>query len=898
MKAPGWSPFAWLLFDLQRTITFGYLRQRWTRAALIVISIALGVAILVATRALSQNLNKATQSAANPLSGHFHLLVVNGQTGVPLSLVEEIRRAKNDPNGIPEIADAQPLVLGRVAIPELGKECSVLLLGLEPPPGSLLDGQPATDETGATVDVPSFGVQVLSTRPTGLQLVQLVANLRRPAFLHDDLAKKLDGKTGDFHVHLAGKEMAVTSLGTVKILDPKADPLEKDALFMDVKDAAALVYPDRKVNGSEARYVSQINIRLHSKDDAEKVRPRLQALVPTPCKVETVEANMESVHDITAGLELGFSLGGAGALVVGLFLVYNALSVSVAERRHDIGILRSVGATRGQVASLFVLEAAVLGLIGSLLALPIGYCLAWLGLGPMSRAMNDLFMAAEVPNIELGWPLMGLAVASGVLTTVLAALVPALQAAGEEPANAVRRVPMVIHFFYRVMQLSGSALLVGIGLAFVLFREYLPLRVGVFVGIVFILVGALVLTPLLAEIIGRFLQPAFRRVFGLVGRLAADNLARAPGRTGLVIAALAATGALMVETAGFINSTEHAVFTWLDDKIGAEPVTSGTTALPMDERVGDQLKSLPQVRTVLPVRTVGLEFRHRIVLLFAIDVDAFDDRPDDEGLPPFQHGLAQLLREKRELRKPGTALVSENFAALYHIAPGDRFTIDGLNEELELQCVGTIVDYSWNRGTIVVDRKWYCERFQDHQVNIFDVYLRPGSDRAAVQREMESRWYKSDLVAVISREDTLTILGKQLRQIYGMAYAQESVVGLVSLLGVISALFISVLQRRRELGLLRSIGATRAQVLSAVLAEAVLMGIIGAVLGFGIGLLLQWYLLDLALFDESGFTFPLRVPWAAAAMVMGLSVVLATVVGLWPAYYATRMRIAEAIQYE
>jgi putative ABC transport system permease protein len=894
MKTPDWSPTAWLLFDLQRTITLGYLRQRWTRAALIVISIALGVAILVATRALGQNLNKATQSAANPLAGHFHLLVVNGQTGVPLSLVEEIRIAQNAPDGIPEIADVQPMVQGRVGIPELGKECSVLLLGLER----------STGEAGANLDLASFGVQVEYTRPMNLELLRLLAT-RQPVFLREELAKKLDGKTSEFHVHLAGKERGVTNLGIVKILNAKDNPLEKDVLFMDVADAAALVYPDRKINESSATYVSQIYIRLHNKEDAERVRRRLQKIMPTPCKVETVEANMESVHDITAGLELGFSLGGAGALVVGLFLVYNALSVSVAERRHDIGILRSVGATRGQVASLFVLEAAVLGLIGSLLALPVGYCLAWLGLGPMSRAMNDLFIAAEVPNIELGWPLMGSAVASGVLTTVLAALVPAMQAAGEEPANAVRRVPVVIHFVYRLLQLGGSALLVTTGLACVFFRDFLPLRVGVFVGIVFILVGALVLTPLLAEIIGRFLQPAFRRVLGLVGRLAADNLARAPGRTGLVIAALAATGALMVETAGFINSTEHAVFTWLDDKIGADlfvtgavPITSGTTALPMHERVGDQLKTLPEVRAVLPVRTVGLEFRNRIVLLIAIDTEAFDPPPGDEVLPSFEHGLAQLLRENRELRKPGTALVSENFAALYHIAIGQHFQIDGLNEELDLQVVGTVVDYSWNRGTIVVDRKWYCDKFKDRQVNIFDVYLRPGSDRAAVQREMESRWYKSDLVAVISREDTLTILGKQLRQIYGMAYAQESVVGLVSLLGVISALFISVLQRRRELGLLRSIGATRSQVLGAVLAEAVLMGIIGALLGFGIGLLLQWYLLDVVLFDESGFTFPMRVPWFASAVVMGLSIVLATLVGLWPAYYATRMRIAEAIQYE
>jgi putative ABC transport system permease protein len=319
----------------------------------------------------------------------------------------------------------------------------------------------------------------------------------------------------------------------------------------------------------------------------------------------------------------------------------------------------------------------------------------------------------------------------------------------------------------------------------------------------------------------------------------------------------------------------------------------------MDESLGDQLRTLPEVQAVLPGRMHFLEFRKRIVMLIAIDTDVFDPRPGDT-LPAktFDHGLAKKLRDHPELRKGGTALVSENFAALYHLAPGDPLSIDGLDKVLELQIVGTVDDYTWNRGTIIVDRKWYRENFKDSQINVFDVYIRPGNDSAAVERAMVDRWGKSDALTVISREDTRTVLTKQLRKVYGIAYAQESVVGLVALLGVISALFISVLQRRRELGLLRSIGATRLQVLCAVLAEAILMGIIGALLGFGIGLLLQWYLLDLVLFDESGFVFPMRIPWLASAIVIGLSVVLATLVGLLPAYYATRLRIAEAIQYE
>ena len=138
----------------------------------------------------------------------------------------------------------------------------------------------------------------------------------------------------------------------------------------------------------------------------------------------------------------------------------------------------------------------------------------------------------------------------------------------------------------------------------------------------------------------------------------------------------------------------------------------------------------------------------------------------------------------------------------------------------------------------------------------------------------------------------------QVNRIYHLAYAQEFVVGLVALLGVISALFISVLQRRRELGLLRAVGATQGQVLRSVMAEAALMGMVGAVIGFVAGLLLEWYILGVVVFDEAGMIFPMMAPWISAGVVVGASVVLTTLVGLWPAWSATRLRITEAIAYE
>jgi putative ABC transport system permease protein len=133
---------------------------------------------------------------------------------------------------------------------------------------------------------------------------------------------------------------------------------------------------------------------------------------------------------------------------------------------------------------------------------------------------------------------------------------------------------------------------------------------------------------------------------------------------------------------------------------------------------------------------------------------------------------------------------------------------------------------------------------------------------------------------------------------YTLAYMQQIAVGIVAALGVVMALLISVLQRRRELGLLRAVGATQGQVLHTVLAEATLMGLLGTALGVLAGMPMEWYLLRVVIYEESGFIFPVAFPWRETLALSALAVGTATLAGLVPALHAVRLRIAEAIAYE
>lgn len=883
------------MFTLHRSLSVGYLRLHPTRAVLIVLSIALGVATLVATRLLNQSINQEAPEAVNPMAKIADLVVMNAQTGVPRTLAEELRHAS-----IPGLDDAEPIVLGRITLPQLDQNGrSVWLFGLD----WAKQARAAAEEGRAELRERSEPLGALRQlrSPEGIEIrwlhdpsaaegaSRLVLDRLRgriPVLAGDKLVQALVEKQLDdapIQALASSRRNSLSLLGSIHFPDLHALS-DGGFLVMDVGDAAGLIFPQRKDN------VSQINIRIEPGADLGQVRQRVQSYVGERADVRTLESNYAAVRDVTGGLELGFEIGGAIALVVGLFLVYNVLSVSVAERRHDIGIMRSVGATRGQVAGLFLGEAALLGVVGSGLGLPLGWGLGWLTLRPLLGVLSEVaFVMGEV-SLPIPPSLMGVALLAGVCTAMLAALIPALQAAAEEPAAAVRRVPPSGKLRHRILQISSILLLIVAAIASVVWREYLPRRAGVFAGAVLMFVATLTLIPLATEFLGRLLRPVSRSFLGIEGRLAVDNLVRSPGRTGIVIAALAATAALVFGLSAFIHSTKDTVYHWLDDKVAADlfvtcggSIDSASLTQPMDAQLRNKLMSLPEVEAAVGIRFHLLDFRDRIIFMLAIDT---------------HHLEKGFLAKFPRLREGGTALVSENFAALYGVRPGDRIAVRGRDGLIPLEIIGLAVDYTWNRGTLMVDRAWFKNTFGDDLVDLWDIYLRPNVNHEAVSDKMLTKWGRQEALYVATCKQMHDSIEKGIDRVYLLGYAQFFIVGLVTLLGVVSALFISVLQRRRELGLLRAVGASRSQVLGTVLAEAALMGLFGALIGFVVGLFIEWYTIRLILPDETGFVFPMLVPWKPAAIVFTLAVVLAALVGLWPAYHAARLRIAEAIAYE
>ncbi len=899
--------------SVYRVLSLRYLLHRWDRALLIVASIALGVATLISARILNQCIEFAAQDTTTP-AGHAELYVSNGEAGVLRSLADELRTAN-----IPGVKSVQPLVYDRVTLPDLDGRVAVLV-GAEVSTQIFSADNPLKVTVTPIVDVPrkqlgnvvaaAFGGDMTKAGELWEKIPARLVMVSRPIY-EEWLRRK--GADSPFLVRRATVDFECLPVGVIDFdADSPFAPMGKNFVGMSVGHAAAVVRPVLPIGGvlgglgaaaaelQNPVRVSRIDLYLDPGADRDAVEVAAGKVIANRAAIRTPEAQRRSTQEVVSGIQIAFLVCAAGAMIVGLFLVYNAMAVTVAERRPDIGILRSVGATRGQIVTLFASMAAILGFVGALAGVPLGMGLAEFMIGQFRSKLQSMFLNPDLSPTRISWDIALMAVVGGVVTAVFAALVPAVQAAGDDPAHVVRRSAAGAKGNWKLAHRLTCLAMIGGGIAMIVFRHDLPARIGAIGGMMSVLVGMLLSAPIVVGALVSFLQPVIRATCPISVRLAFDNMTRAPGRTGVVIGALAAGVALMFQTAGVGRSNEEPVVKWIAQIVQADHfVFSGdmTSSLssnsPMAASVAQDIRKLPSVDRVMTIRYSRPEFNGTVVCVMAVDavdyVKATRERVP-KGLPDLE----------RFLELPGTndVLVSENFMRRQGVKIDDIITLPGPAGRVPLRIIGTVRDYSWSRGSIFLDRQRYAELFGDDLIDMCHVFLKSSKGGKPGHDSMLEAFAADKGLFVTDRASLRKYLSELISLMFLLAYILQLVVGVVAALGVVTALLISVLQRKRELGLLFAVGATPGQVLRSVLAEAVLLGVFGTVLGILIGLPMEWYVLRVVMVEESGFVFDVLFPWKQALGIAVGSIVIATLAGLLPAWRAIQTRIPDALQYE
>ncbi|KOX43408.1 MULTISPECIES: ABC transporter permease [Streptomyces] len=672
------------------------------------------------------------------------------------------------------------------------------------------------------------------------------------------------------------------------------------ASFTVTNPGAAVVYFDtptaqRQLLGGADRF-SQFNVTAASGvTDAQLKRNVSGALGDGAFKVQTAkEASDEGRADVGEFMDVikYAMLGFAGiAFLVGIFLIINTFSMLVAQRTREIGLMRAIGSSRRQVNRSVLVEALLLGVVGSVLGVAAGVGIA-IGLMKLMSAAG-MNLSTDDLTIKTATPVIGLVL--GVVVTVLAAYLPARRAGRISPMAALRDAGTPADAKAGWIRGAIGLVLTGAGVAALLTAASADkasegsLMLGA--GIVLSLIGFVVVGPLLAGVVVRVISAVLLRAFGPVGRLAERNALRNPRRTGATGAALM-IGLALVACLSVVGSSMVASATGeLDKTVGADFIVQG------NQRI------VPQAEKAM-TGTPGLEHVTRYKVLDAT-LTSPDGKTDDDGLtaadPTYAEDVRRATTEGTLSDAYGTDAMSvgSDYAEKHGVHVGDTVTVafkGGETAKLKVAAI-TSDDVAIDQGARYISIETMEKYLPADKVPPNMIMFAKAKDGqadqayAALKKSLDA--YPQYQVA--DQTDYKQELKDQVGQLLNMVYGLLALAIIVAVLGVVNTLALSVVERTREIGLMRAIGLSRRQLRRMIRMESVVIALFGALLGLGLGM--GWGATAQKLLALEGLNV-LDIPWPTIIGVFIGSAFVGLFAALVPAFRAGRMNVLNAIATE
>jgi putative ABC transport system permease protein len=588
------------------------------------------------------------------------------------------------------------------------------------------------------------------------------------------------------------------------------------------------------------------------------------------------------------------------ALVVGAFLIYNTISVSVVRRREEIGIMRALGAARSGVLGAFLLEAACLGLVGGILGVALGRLMAAGSVRLVAATVESLYVSSTPAPIALTWMVAVAGIAAGVLLSVVSATAPAWEASQVAPVEAMargRRDHEVRTHQWRDLAFGGA---VAIAAWFASRQPAVggkPLF-GYLAALLLIGASALAIPALVSVVAGAVAAVAGRIVGGGAGveaLLASRGLAGSLRRTAVLVGALSTAIAMLSAVGIMVGSFRQTVLLWMEDRLQADLYLRPAGPAGADRHptlapdIPARLEALPEVAAVDEFRAYEIIYQGLPATLGGGDAriaGRYGRRPFLSGARPSDV-FAQL---------PGrdNVIVSEPFANKHGVRRGDTLELSVGGQRVRFRVIDIYGDYSNERGFIVMDRGTLLKYLPDPAPSNVAVYLRPGIPLEQGRRAVEAALGKHRVMVFTNRslrEEAIRVFDRT----FAITYALEAVAVFVAVMGVAGALLALIIDRRREFGLLRFLGGATGQIRRIVLFEAGLLGLLANIAGIALGFWLS--LLLIFVINRQSFGWTIQFHWPVTVLVSALSIVYGATVlaALYPSKVAAGLVPIEVI---
>ncbi len=863
------------------------LRNLWarkTRTLLTLSGVAIGVAFVLAVNITNASTRQSLEAFFAQTSGRANLSISNAaslsvQTGIRASVLRE--------------AQAFPGVIAAAAM----TSDSAILLGKD---------NTSTRLTVAGID-PSADPRV---RVYELEAGRLLDSQSRSfeIVLTRAMAEKHGIRLNDKIELLIGREkQTFTVVGL--LMNKGAARIGNGAVGFVTLDVAREAFNRGKVD-----QVDLVIEPSHAQNSAalEALRTALQDQLGDTLAVSYPAAGGQAMSGAISSLSAALSAFSVIALIVSAILTYNTFSMIALERTREWGLLRSLGTGRRQLFGLVLIEALLFALIGSAMGLAGGIALAF----PLLRLMGGIF-AGNLP-IEASVPPAGLvaAAASGALVTLIASLKPAWDVTRITPMQALRvraDAERQAGFFMRHSWKIGLALMaiaVADQAVSVVFRALSMLPVEMFLVIAFM--GVTLLVPVAVGVIERLIRRAMAAMYGMPGRLGSLNIQRNRGRAALTVSVMTIGAAMTIAMGGVEISFKGELLRWIRETLTSDYVIGSSFSylstsygtLPADvapliaatEGVGGVTGERWMYVTATGATTrEGFAARREGLLFRAIDPATY------RNVAPLR--FAQDPDQAKEMWNDfaqGDALfVSGLVQQTFHVRRGDTLRLRTPRGERDLRVAGIVMDIGQAGYTVLGSWDIVGKYFGrgPREATVYYARLAPGADYATVEQALKDGVGKSRHLDITNSEEYRAQIRQAFDQFFALFDAVVVIAVLVGALGVVNTLTMSILERTREIGVLRSVGMTRRQIVWMILAEAAAMGVIAALMGLAAGLALLAVMIK-GMEVNSGWSLSYVFPTAPLIVSIAITLVVSQLAAIYPTWRAVRAVIIESIQSE
>jgi len=833
------------------------LLQEPLRAALTIFAVALGVAVVLAIDLAGNSATGSFRSSMETLAGDNDL-EITAAGGVPETVVGTLATLPYALRLSPRMQDYAVVVESKQSLP---------LIGLD-----------LVAEGAANAGSESSVMNIAQARETLKHLgdndsVWVGASLgRRPG---EHLQLLINDYVADY---------------TVRGVYPDSNGNEA-AIVMDLAVAQRALHRFGRVD--------LILVKVPQTPSLEEWQRRLRVVLPSGVDVNPQGTGTVENRRMLAAFRWNLRLLSYIALVVGAFLIYNTMSLSVVRRRAEIGVVRAIGASRAAVLSAFVGEAAFFGLAGAIIGLPLGRLMAIGAVKLMSATVESLYVSSRPGPLELDFASVLLSFVVGVGISVASAYSPAREAALVSPVEAMARGRH--EYTARVHKVRDLWLAFVMGIA-ASAASRAPAVAGKplfgYLAAALLVIASALVIPAFVDALASMSSSVLRRILGIEALLASRSLASSLRRTSVLVGALSTAIAMMTAVGIMVGSFRETVVLWMNGQLPADlyirpagPAAAGRHPI-LSLDLAEKISALPGVAQIDRLRAYEISYDGLPVELASIEVSILGAHHKSE----FSSGrpAAEVFAE---LHNANTVIVSEPFTNKHHVRAGDSITLSLGESRPAFRIADVYYDYGSERGVILMDRETMLRYLPDPALSNLAVYVSPGASLESVRAEIQQA-ASGHRILIFSNRDLRSEAVRIFDRTFAITYALEAIAVLVAVMGIAGALLALVIDRRRELGLLRFLGAATGQVRKLILLEAGLLGLLANIAGLALGFALS--LILIYVINKQSFGWTIRFHWPVAVLLAGLTIVYAATVlaGLYPARVAVQLNPLEVIHEE